>query len=112
MGSEGTAVVGPPLPAPSSLLPTLAGPRGWCQRGLAARGPAPGGSPPHVLQNVGCDFEIDSGAVEDRCGVCHGNGSTCHTVSGTFEEAEGLGMGGTPGGGQGTLDLVTLPCLP
>ncbi|KAK2087894.1 A disintegrin and metalloproteinase with thrombospondin motifs 7 [Saguinus oedipus] len=29
--------------------------------------------------------------MEDRCGVCHGNGSTCHTVSGTFEEAEGLG---------------------
>lgn len=47
----------------------------------------------HVLQNVGCDFEIDSGAVEDRCGVCHGNGSTCHTVSGTFAEPEGLGMG-------------------
>uniref|UniRef100_A0A8C0ZZG6 A disintegrin and metalloproteinase with thrombospondin motifs 7 n=1 Tax=Castor canadensis TaxID=51338 RepID=A0A8C0ZZG6_CASCN len=44
-----------------------------------------------ICKNVGCDFEIDSGAVEDRCGVCHGNGSTCHTVSGTFEEAEGLG---------------------
>ncbi|XP_040824402.1 A disintegrin and metalloproteinase with thrombospondin motifs 7 [Ochotona curzoniae] len=44
-----------------------------------------------ICKNVGCDLEIDSGAVEDRCGVCHGNGSTCHTVSGTFEEAEGLG---------------------
>uniref|UniRef100_A0A673TXT9 ADAM metallopeptidase with thrombospondin type 1 motif 7 n=1 Tax=Suricata suricatta TaxID=37032 RepID=A0A673TXT9_SURSU len=44
-----------------------------------------------ICKNVGCDFEIDSGAVEDRCGVCHGNGSTCHTVSGTFEESEGLG---------------------
>nr|XP_055133518.1 A disintegrin and metalloproteinase with thrombospondin motifs 7 isoform X3 [Symphalangus syndactylus] len=44
-----------------------------------------------ICKNVGCDFEIDSGAMEDRCGVCHGNGSTCHTVSGTFEEAEGLG---------------------
>ncbi|XP_011793835.1 PREDICTED: uncharacterized protein LOC105509271 [Colobus angolensis palliatus] len=43
-----------------------------------------------ICKNVGCDFEIDSGAMEDRCGVCHGNGSTCHTVSGTFEEAEGL----------------------
>lgn len=50
-----------------------------------------------LLQNVGCDFEIDSGAVEDRCGVCQGNGSTCHTVSRTFEEAEGLGMVGTAG---------------
>lgn len=56
-----------------------------------ASSPAPGASPPRLLQNVGCDLEIDSGAVEDRCGVCHGNGSTCHTVSGTFEEAEGLG---------------------
>lgn len=46
-----------------------------------------------MLQNVGCDFKIDSGAMEDHCGVCHGNDSTCHTVSGTFEEAERLGMG-------------------
>uniref|UniRef100_A0A8C0MNA6 A disintegrin and metalloproteinase with thrombospondin motifs 7 n=2 Tax=Canis lupus familiaris TaxID=9615 RepID=A0A8C0MNA6_CANLF len=44
-----------------------------------------------ICKNVGCDFEIDSGAIEDRCGVCHGNGSTCHTVSETFEESEGLG---------------------
>ncbi|XP_021494389.1 A disintegrin and metalloproteinase with thrombospondin motifs 7 [Meriones unguiculatus] len=44
-----------------------------------------------ICKNVGCDFEIDSGAVEDRCGVCQGNGSTCHTVSRTFKEAEGLG---------------------
>ncbi|KAM6201059.1 A disintegrin and metalloproteinase with thrombospondin motifs 7 [Rhynchocyon petersi] len=44
-----------------------------------------------ICKNVGCDFEIDSGAVEDHCGVCHGNGSTCHTVSQTFAEAEGLG---------------------
>uniref|UniRef100_A0A8C8TWN7 A disintegrin and metalloproteinase with thrombospondin motifs 7 n=1 Tax=Peromyscus maniculatus bairdii TaxID=230844 RepID=A0A8C8TWN7_PERMB len=44
-----------------------------------------------ICKNVGCDFEIDSGAMEDRCGVCQGNGSTCHTVSRTFEEAEGLG---------------------
>jgi len=44
-----------------------------------------------VLQNVGCDYEIDSNAVEDRCGVCHGDGSTCHTVKKTFEDSEGLG---------------------
>ncbi|XP_005393493.2 PREDICTED: A disintegrin and metalloproteinase with thrombospondin motifs 7 isoform X5 [Chinchilla lanigera] len=44
-----------------------------------------------ICKSVGCDFEIDSDAVEDRCGVCRGNGSTCHTVSGTFEEAEGQG---------------------
>uniref|UniRef100_A0A4W5PNK7 ADAMTS/ADAMTS-like cysteine-rich domain-containing protein n=1 Tax=Hucho hucho TaxID=62062 RepID=A0A4W5PNK7_9TELE len=33
-----------------------------------------------ICKNVGCDYEIDSNAVEDRCGVCHGNGSTCETV--------------------------------
>lgn len=76
LGSEGTAVAGHG-PELSSRLPL------------------------RVLQNVGCDFEIDSGATEDRCGVCQGNGSTCHTVSGTFQEAEGLGMGGTSGGRQG-----------
>uniref|UniRef100_A0A8C2HGG6 ADAM metallopeptidase with thrombospondin type 1 motif 7 n=1 Tax=Cyprinus carpio TaxID=7962 RepID=A0A8C2HGG6_CYPCA len=40
---------------------------------------------------VGCDYEIDSDAVEDQCGVCHGNGSTCETVRKTFEDSEGLG---------------------
>lgn len=45
------------------------------------------------LQKVGCDYEIDSNAVEDRCGVCHGDGSTCHTVQKTFEDSEGLGKG-------------------
>uniref|UniRef100_A0A671KWA6 A disintegrin and metalloproteinase with thrombospondin motifs 7-like n=1 Tax=Sinocyclocheilus anshuiensis TaxID=1608454 RepID=A0A671KWA6_9TELE len=40
---------------------------------------------------VGCDYEIDSDAVEDQCGVCHGNGSTCKTVRKTFEDSEGLG---------------------
>lgn len=45
----------------------------------------------HLFQNIGCDYEIDSYAVEDRCGVCHGDGSTCRTVKKTFEESEGLG---------------------
>ncbi|KAK2105109.1 A disintegrin and metalloproteinase with thrombospondin motifs 7 [Saguinus oedipus] len=44
-----------------------------------------------ICKNVGCDFEIDSGAMEDHYGMCHDNGSTCHTVSGTLEEAKGLG---------------------
>ncbi|XP_048460414.1 A disintegrin and metalloproteinase with thrombospondin motifs 12-like [Rhincodon typus] len=42
-------------------------------------------------KTVGCDYEIESNAVEDRCGVCHGNGSSCQTVKKTFEESEGLG---------------------
>ncbi|KAM9366951.1 A disintegrin and metalloproteinase with thrombospondin motifs 7 [Symphorus nematophorus] len=44
-----------------------------------------------ICKNVGCDYVIDSNAVEDRCGVCNGNGSTCTTVRRTFEESEGLG---------------------
>ncbi|NXO04854.1 ATS7 metalloproteinase, partial [Rhinopomastus cyanomelas] len=44
-----------------------------------------------ICKNVGCDYQIDSNAVEDRCGVCHGDGSTCHTVRKTFEDTEGLG---------------------
>ncbi|XP_066504179.1 A disintegrin and metalloproteinase with thrombospondin motifs 7 [Hoplias malabaricus] len=44
-----------------------------------------------ICKNIGCDYEIDSNAVEDRCGVCSGNGSTCETVKKTFEETEGLG---------------------
>ncbi|XP_054858791.1 A disintegrin and metalloproteinase with thrombospondin motifs 7 isoform X2 [Eublepharis macularius] len=43
------------------------------------------------MDNIGCDFEIDSYAVEDRCGVCQGDGSTCQTVKKTFEKSEGLG---------------------
>ncbi|KAL8197355.1 UNVERIFIED_CONTAM: A disintegrin and metalloproteinase with thrombospondin motifs 7 [Gekko kuhli] len=48
-------------------------------------GPKPGGP------NIGCDFEIDSYTVEDRCGVCQGDGSTCQTVKKTFEKSEGRG---------------------
>ncbi|XP_069021838.1 A disintegrin and metalloproteinase with thrombospondin motifs 7 [Embiotoca jacksoni] len=44
-----------------------------------------------ICKNLGCDYVVDSTAVEDRCGVCHGNGSTCTTVRRTFEETEGLG---------------------
>ncbi|XP_072255221.1 A disintegrin and metalloproteinase with thrombospondin motifs 7 [Pyxicephalus adspersus] len=44
-----------------------------------------------ICKNIGCDYEIDSNAVEDRCGVCHGDSSTCHTVHKTFDDSEGLG---------------------
>lgn len=44
-----------------------------------------------ICKSVGCDLEIDSDAEEDRCGVCRGDGSTCHTVRAAFQEAEGLG---------------------
>ncbi|KAJ8417176.1 hypothetical protein AAFF_G00284030 [Aldrovandia affinis] len=58
-----------------------------CYEGTSSRSVCING----ICKNVGCDYEIDSNAVEDRCGVCHGNGSTCKTVKKTFEESEGLG---------------------
>ncbi|KAI5608567.1 A disintegrin and metalloproteinase with thrombospondin motifs 7 [Silurus asotus] len=44
-----------------------------------------------ICKSIGCDYEIESNAAEDHCGVCHGNGSTCETVKKTFEKSEGLG---------------------
>uniref|UniRef100_A0A8C8RNY0 ADAM metallopeptidase with thrombospondin type 1 motif 12 n=1 Tax=Pelusios castaneus TaxID=367368 RepID=A0A8C8RNY0_9SAUR len=40
---------------------------------------------------VGCDYEINSNATEDRCGVCLGDGSACQTVKMMFNQSEGLG---------------------
>uniref|UniRef100_H0W816 ADAM metallopeptidase with thrombospondin type 1 motif 3 n=1 Tax=Cavia porcellus TaxID=10141 RepID=H0W816_CAVPO len=36
---------------------------------------------------VGCDKEIGSNKVEDKCGVCGGDSSHCRTVKGTFTRA-------------------------
>lgn len=33
---------------------------------------------------MGCDKEIGSNKVEDKCGVCGGDNSHCRTVKGTF----------------------------
>ncbi|XP_068617098.1 A disintegrin and metalloproteinase with thrombospondin motifs 12-like [Brachionichthys hirsutus] len=44
-----------------------------------------------VCKEVGCDYGIDSNAVEDRCGVCLGDGASCETVHKSFDEGEGFG---------------------
>uniref|UniRef100_H3DES8 ADAM metallopeptidase with thrombospondin type 1 motif, 12 n=1 Tax=Tetraodon nigroviridis TaxID=99883 RepID=H3DES8_TETNG len=44
-----------------------------------------------VCKDVGCDYGIDSNAVEDRCGVCLGDGKSCEMVYKSFDEEEGLG---------------------
>uniref|UniRef100_A0A672ZW32 A disintegrin and metalloproteinase with thrombospondin motifs 12-like n=1 Tax=Sphaeramia orbicularis TaxID=375764 RepID=A0A672ZW32_9TELE len=44
-----------------------------------------------VCKEVGCDFGIDSNAMEDRCGVCLGDGSSCNTVYKSFDDEEGFG---------------------
>ena len=38
------------------------------------------------LQPVGCDYKIGSGTAHDRCGVCHGDSTTCTPVTVTFTE--------------------------
>ncbi|XP_054439897.1 A disintegrin and metalloproteinase with thrombospondin motifs 12 [Pteronotus mesoamericanus] len=44
-----------------------------------------------ICKSVGCDYEIDSNATEDRCGVCLGDGSACQTVRKMFKQKEGSG---------------------
>lgn len=50
------------------------------------------------FQDVGCDYGIDSNAVEDRCGVCLGDGKSCEMVYKSFDEEEGLGESRTKDG--------------
>jgi hypothetical protein len=45
----------------------------------------------NLFQRVGCDWEVDSGAKEDRCGICHGDGSQCETQKGVYSKREGSG---------------------
>ena len=35
------------------------------------------------FQHVGCDRVLGSDAVEDKCRVCGGDGSTCETIHGS-----------------------------
>ena len=37
------------------------------------------------MQAIGCDGVLESAAVEDKCRICNGNGSNCHTVTGTLD---------------------------
>jgi len=39
-----------------------------------------------ALQKVGCDWVIDSDAIEDKCGICKGDGTKCSLVEGEFTE--------------------------
>ncbi|XP_073322720.1 A disintegrin and metalloproteinase with thrombospondin motifs 12-like [Pagrus major] len=44
-----------------------------------------------VCKEVGCDYGIDSNAVEDRCGVCLGDGTSCEKIYKSFDAGEGFG---------------------
>ena len=40
-----------------------------------------------VLQHVGCDGALGSRAIEDKCRVCDGDGSSCTTISGMVDKS-------------------------
>eukprot|EP00079_Xenopus_tropicalis_P032548 XP_017946319.1 PREDICTED: A disintegrin and metalloproteinase with thrombospondin motifs 12 [Xenopus tropicalis] len=44
-----------------------------------------------ICKKVGCDYEIDSNATEDRCGICLGDGSSCQTIKKVFNQTDGFG---------------------
>lgn len=44
-----------------------------------------------ICKKVGCDWKVDSNATEDRCGVCHGDGTQCETTAGVYDKNEGPG---------------------
>uniref|UniRef100_A0A8C3V4N3 ADAM metallopeptidase with thrombospondin type 1 motif 12 n=1 Tax=Catharus ustulatus TaxID=91951 RepID=A0A8C3V4N3_CATUS len=57
-----------------------------------------------MCKAVGCDYEINSNATEDQCGVCLGDGSACRTVKKVFNQSEGFGyvdIGLIPKGARG-----------
>nr|XP_012218606.1 PREDICTED: A disintegrin and metalloproteinase with thrombospondin motifs 7-like [Linepithema humile] len=39
-----------------------------------------------TCRKVGCDWVIDSDAIEDKCGICKGDGTKCSPVEGEFTE--------------------------
>lgn len=55
-------------------------------------GPVTAGSVAACLKGkckvFGCDGVLHSGKVEDVCGVCGGNGSTCHLITGSYTGGE------------------------
>lgn len=61
-------------------------------------------------QMVGCDYEIDSNATEDRCGVCLGDGSACQTVKKMFKQKEGSGNKTNNCSGGGLRMKVKMEC--
>ena len=40
-----------------------------------------------LCQRVGCDHVLDSETMEDRCGVCGGNGDSCRKVRSAYTDS-------------------------
>ncbi|XP_074033446.1 A disintegrin and metalloproteinase with thrombospondin motifs 12 [Leptinotarsa decemlineata] len=39
-----------------------------------------------VCRKVGCDFQLDSDAVEDVCGICNGDGTQCKIIEEVYKD--------------------------
>ncbi|XP_046392172.1 A disintegrin and metalloproteinase with thrombospondin motifs 12-like [Ischnura elegans] len=44
-----------------------------------------------TCRKVGCDWELDSKAVEDVCGICNGDGTHCKLEEETYTKSDGRG---------------------
>lgn len=60
----------------------------WRSGQLEASTPCRRIIPPALsLQHVGCDRVLGSDLKEDKCRVCGGDGSTCETIEGIFNQS-------------------------
>ncbi|XP_076766964.1 A disintegrin and metalloproteinase with thrombospondin motifs 12 [Xylocopa sonorina] len=41
-----------------------------------------------TCRKVGCDWVLDSNAIEDKCGICKGDGTKCKAVKGVFNDTQ------------------------
>ncbi|KAI4479568.1 hypothetical protein M0804_010965 [Polistes exclamans] len=39
-----------------------------------------------VCRKVGCNWVVDSDAIDDRCGICNGDGTKCELIDGDYDE--------------------------
>ncbi|XP_046835691.1 A disintegrin and metalloproteinase with thrombospondin motifs 12-like isoform X1 [Vespa crabro] len=53
-----------------------------------------------VCRKVGCNWVIDSDAIEDKCGICNGDGTKCTITEGDFDE---------PSAQSAYIKIVTVP---
>ncbi|XP_017770660.1 PREDICTED: A disintegrin and metalloproteinase with thrombospondin motifs 7, partial [Nicrophorus vespilloides] len=53
-----------------------------------------------ICKKVGCDWMVDSTAVEDACGICQGDGSTCDTIKGVYSKQSS---------GAGYREMIVIP---
>lgn len=58
-----------------------------------------------LFQHVGCDRVLGSDAKEDKCRVCGGDGSSCETIEGIFNQS-------LPEGGREQAASITHPGVP